>query len=140
MGNKNVKFKDIFIDQLAGDVIQCIYADFPEGCGETTHCSGCAIRNTAEKTYETGESQKNVKAYQILKTAQGPKHKIILLSTEKVGDRVLLQIDDMVDDTGSAWTIIFWIQCLLFLCFSSLESLTKKLEILIPSDLKYFHD
>ncbi|MHA1675165.1 MAG: hypothetical protein ACTSYI_16235, partial [Promethearchaeota archaeon] len=65
------------------------------------HCSGCAIRNSAEKTYETGQSLTNVKAYQILKTPVGPKHKIILISTEKVGDLVLLQIDDLLDDIGS---------------------------------------
>jgi len=88
-------------NELAGDVIQCAYSDLPGGCGKSIHCSGCAIRNSAEKTYETGQSLTNVKAYQILKTPAGPKHKIILISTEKVGDLVLLQIDDLLDDIGS---------------------------------------
>ncbi|MHA1672560.1 MAG: hypothetical protein ACTSYI_02945, partial [Promethearchaeota archaeon] len=80
---------------------QCVYSDLPGGCGKTIHCTGCTIRNSAEKTYETGQSLTNIKAYQILKTPTGPKHKIILISTEKVGDLVLLQFDDILDDTGS---------------------------------------
>ncbi|MHA1619374.1 MAG: hypothetical protein ACTSVZ_08835 [Promethearchaeota archaeon] len=88
-------------NQLAGDVIQCVYSDLPGGCGKTIHCSGCTIRNSAEKTYETGQSLTNIKAYQILKTPAGPKHKIIFISTEKVGDLVLLQFDDILDDIGS---------------------------------------
>lgn len=88
-------------DQLAGDVIQCVYSDLPGGCGKTIHCTGCTIRNSAEKTFETGQSLTNIKAYQILKTPAGPKHKIIYISTEKVGDLVLLQFDDILDDIGS---------------------------------------
>jgi hypothetical protein len=93
--------KEEIVDQLVGDVIQCVYSDLPGGCGKTIHCSGCTIRNSAEKTYETGQSLTNIKAYQILKTPAGTKHKIILISTEKVGDLVLLQIDDLVDDIGT---------------------------------------
>ncbi|MHA1744412.1 MAG: hypothetical protein ACTSWW_00340, partial [Promethearchaeota archaeon] len=46
-------------NQLAGDVIQCVYSDLPGGCGKTIHCTGCTIRNSAEKTYETGQSLTN---------------------------------------------------------------------------------
>lgn len=84
-------------NQLAGDVIQCVYSDLPGGCGETLHCSGCTLRSSAEETYKTGKSLKKIEAYQTLKTSGGPKQKIILISTEKVKDLVLVQIDDMID-------------------------------------------
>ena len=92
--------EEAMADQLAGDVIHCKYASFPEGCGETIHCAGCAIRNTAERTYKTGQSTRNVEAYNILNTPTGPKHMRILISTEKIGNRVLLQIDHLSDITA----------------------------------------
>ncbi len=80
---------------LAGDVISCVYADLPEGCGHTVHCDGCAIRNAVEETYRTGESSKTVEAFQYLKTPVGPQRIKIYISTEKVGERVFLQLETM---------------------------------------------
>jgi hypothetical protein len=95
------KSKEAFKNQKPGDVIECKYANLSEGCGKTVHCSGCAIRNIVKKTYETGQSQIKVEAYHYLNTPIGYKHMRILLSSEKIGDHVLLQIDDVTEAINS---------------------------------------
>ena len=80
---------------LGGEVFQCHYATLPGGCGNTLHCKSCVIRNTVMKTHETGEACVRVPACQDLDTFAGPRTIRFLISTEKVGDVVLLFIDDM---------------------------------------------
>ena len=81
--------------QLKGDVFECVYADLPGGCGCTEHCSACTIRQTVQLTHETGQNQSGIKAYHYHNTPEGPEHYWITISTEKIGDSVLLRIDDM---------------------------------------------
>ncbi|TFH28312.1 MAG: hypothetical protein E4G98_05440 [Promethearchaeota archaeon] len=81
--------------KLRGDVIECVYAALPGGCGYTEHCSACIIRQTVQITHETGQSQNGIKASHFHITPKGPKRYWITISTEKVGDAVLLRIDDM---------------------------------------------
>lgn len=76
-----------------GNVMECAYASLPEGCGKTDHCSGCTIRNTILTTYEDGISQNRVKALQNFNSEDGPYTMQMIVSTEKVGDVVLLRID-----------------------------------------------
>ncbi len=38
-----------------GTVMKCVYAQLPEGCGQTIHCKACGIRNTVTRTFESGE-------------------------------------------------------------------------------------
>ena len=87
------KSKEEIKNQVTGQVIECVYADLPEGCGNTIHCTGCTIRNTVTKTYETGQSQIDVEAFQFLNTSTGQKHKKFLISTEKLGNHVLIRFD-----------------------------------------------
>ena len=93
------KSKEAIKNQLGGDIMQCIYAALPGGCGETIHCSGCTIRNTVKHTLETGQDQHNVEAYNYLNTPMGTKRMRILISTEKIGESVLLQINNMIEAT-----------------------------------------
>ena len=79
-------------NHLGGEVIECVYSDLPGGCGHTEHCSACSLRNIVMKTHETNENQKNVLAIQYLKTPTGNKQVELLLSTQKVGDVVLVEI------------------------------------------------
>ena len=44
------------LKKLGGIVFDCAYAQLPEGCGRTVHCSGCAIRRSVYHTYTTGQS------------------------------------------------------------------------------------
>jgi PAS domain-containing protein len=78
-----------------GEVFECAYARLPEGCGKTRHCSGCAIRRTVGHTLESGKSFLRVPATLRCEGPKGDKGTRFLISTEKVGDVVLLRIDDV---------------------------------------------
>jgi hypothetical protein len=76
-----------------GDVFECSYARLPGGCGKTIHCSGCAIRLSVEETYRTGLPRLRVPAY-LRQGEPGAESEVSMhISTEKVGDLVLLRID-----------------------------------------------
>ena len=78
---------------LGGDIISCVHAMEPGGCGEMEHCSGCTIRNTVIETFKTGKSHLKVEAYQYIQNEKGVKKTKFLVSTEKRGNKVLLRID-----------------------------------------------
>jgi hypothetical protein len=81
------------LHHLSGDVIECAYARLPGGCGNTEHCKACTIRRTVSTTHATGVSQEQVPAYADIMTPGGVREKRFLISTEKVGQFVLLRID-----------------------------------------------
>lgn len=80
--------------QRAGEVFECINAKSQEGCGLTVHCSGCVIRQSVIETYKTGEGISNKPA--ILHQYRDGKIDMYI-STEKVGDTVLLRVDKILD-------------------------------------------
>ena len=78
-----------------GDVFECLYAELPEGCGKTVHCSGCTIRNTVMDTWETGDLHLRVPAY-LQQSAGGVTTRLkFLISTEKKGGMVFLRIEEI---------------------------------------------
>jgi len=83
------------VGRYGGDVLECAYARLPGGCGNTEHCKACAIRRTVTNTYTTGDSKHNVPAYQDIVTPTGTREIRFLISTEKVGNFVLLRIDEI---------------------------------------------
>lgn len=80
---------------LPGDVLDCRYASKPGGCGGTRHCRTCTIRNTVKDTLLTGRSNRRVEAYPDLHFITGETKVKFLITTEKVGDAVLLRIDEV---------------------------------------------
>ena len=76
-----------------GDVIECVNA--PVGCGKTIHCRSCAIRNTVRTTYETGGACSRVVAYPDVELSCERKTLCLEISTEKVGEVVLLRVDSL---------------------------------------------
>ena len=78
---------------LCGNVIGCMHATQPGGCGKTESCPKCVIRNTVKDTFETSKSHLKVEAYQDIETPEGIRKTRFLVSTEKRGNRVLLRID-----------------------------------------------
>ena len=78
-----------------GDVIECIHARHPQGCGNTVHCRACTLRNTVIDTLKTGKSFLRVPAYRDIETADGAQAVRFLISTEKAGRCVLLRIDEV---------------------------------------------
>lgn len=89
--NKELFF---FKGRSIGKVFECEYAQLPEGCGETVHCSGCAIRRAVTETYISGNPVFRMEA--TLKDLKpGEPQKIhYYISTRKRGDAVLLQIEE----------------------------------------------
>ena len=77
-----------------GEVIECAHAKRPEGCGNTVHCKSCTIRITVLETFATGSSFVRVPAYPDIQTVSGVKNMRFLITTEKVGDFVLLRIEE----------------------------------------------
>lgn len=84
-------------EQLGGDALECAYASLPEGCGKTEHCKTCAIRNILMDTLASGKSYTNVPAYQKIRTPNGERLMRYYISTEKIGEQILLRIDDVND-------------------------------------------
>jgi hypothetical protein len=80
-------------NKLLGDVFECAYARFPEGCGRTLHCSGCAIRKTVEDTFNTGDPHWNIPATLKYEETLEPEMIEMNISTEKIKDVVFLRID-----------------------------------------------
>jgi hypothetical protein len=80
-----------------GNIIECVHAHEPGGCGNTIHCSGCAIRLTVEDTYKTGKSHLRIPAYADIPVDGKPQKISFLISTEKVKGVVLLRIDKVGD-------------------------------------------
>lgn len=97
---RNLLDKDLpnIEDYQPGDVFECVYSKLEEGCGNTTHCSGCTIRRTIMDTYQSGKSHLNEPTFLNGGTLEDIHKTNLLISTEKVGDVVLLRIDKLGND------------------------------------------
>ncbi len=78
----------------SGDVMHCEHASLPEGCGNTVHCAACGVRNSVMETFENGNSLKGVQTYIDRATPDGARRMWLCISTEKIGEIVLLRIDE----------------------------------------------
>lgn len=100
---RKVTTKEIpdLIGQVSGEVFECEYARCPGGCGNTTHCSGCVIRDSVKETYQTGRPV-NRRPATISQDLEGKTASVNLyISTRKTGDVVLLQIEEASDTCSS---------------------------------------
>jgi PAS domain-containing protein len=87
--------------KLGGVVFECAYARLPEGCGRTVHCTGCAIRRSVAQTYETGQRLVGVPALMHCGRAGEEQDIAMRISTEMLGDIVLLRLDSAVQSVGA---------------------------------------
>ena len=85
---------DLIKGQLLGDVIECVNAQTPEGCGRTIHCSGCTIRRMVTATHQDGRPRQSVEADQLVMRAGSVVPVRYSISTQKVGNAVLLIIEN----------------------------------------------
>lgn len=81
------------LKKLGGIVFDCAYAQLPEGCGRTIHCSGCAIRRSVYHTHTTGQSIVGLPATLHAGDPEKTQSVAMKISTEKMGDVVLLQVE-----------------------------------------------
>ena len=86
------KSREDYLGMRGGEVMECVYALLPQGCGKTEHCPACSIRLTVMHTIETGEPHELQTA---VLTQEGRKLEL-KISTHKNGEVVYLQIDDMI--------------------------------------------
>lgn len=89
------KTPDAAQNRKGGEVFDCAHSRLPGGCGRTIHCSGCAIRQSVTRTYETGEPQVLVPATLKKADPDGPGAAVLTITTLKRGDMVLLRIDHL---------------------------------------------
>jgi hypothetical protein len=73
-------------------IFECAHARLPVGCGNSVHCSGCAIRIAATDSYRTGESQRDLPAYITHCDSDSPDKAELLISADKVDKIVFLRI------------------------------------------------
>jgi hypothetical protein len=78
---------------LCGDVIECVNAFLPEGCGKTKFCSDCTIRSTVNETYRTGSQVTRRPADVTLKAGNREEKMHLLITTRKDCDVVLLRLE-----------------------------------------------
>jgi hypothetical protein len=83
-------------DHLGGDAFECDYAKLPGGCGNTIHCKTCTVRLTVTDTMLTGKSHTDILAYGDFHFVTGRMNLKFIISTEKIGDKVLLRIDKIL--------------------------------------------
>jgi hypothetical protein len=84
------KTPDTIVQHLGGEVFECAHARLPGGCGKTIHCSGCAIRRTVTRCFETGKPQIRIPAYL---NPDGPMALTLLITAVKTGDVIVLRVD-----------------------------------------------
>lgn len=82
-----------WVGRRIGPVFECTHATDPNGCGLALHCSGCTIRKVVKETWDTGQARERVPATLVRNPDAGPADVVMLISTRRIGDRVLLRID-----------------------------------------------
>ena len=87
------KTHDQVVEQLGGDVFECVNATLPGGCGQTELCPACTLRNTVTHTYRTGKNQIGVPTTLRVRQEGVTREIFFDLTTEKVGDSVLVQVE-----------------------------------------------
>jgi hypothetical protein len=76
---------------LPGDVIECPYAELPEGCGKTVHCVGCAIRRAITEAQKTGHPVQRLPAHRECRIGDTPA--TLWVSAEKLGPHLYLILE-----------------------------------------------
>ncbi len=79
--------------QLCGDLLECVNAFLPAGCGKTPSCPDCTIRNSVNETYRTGTQITRRPADVTRKNGDAEETAHLLISTRKDNGIVLLQLE-----------------------------------------------
>lgn len=85
---------DGVLGERPGTIFECENAHLSGGCGKTIHCSGCSIRQAVARTFLTGEPQLEIPATLTAVRDPGLEDVRMVISTARVGERVLLRIEE----------------------------------------------
>jgi hypothetical protein len=94
------KPQELVHGHICGNVLDCINAFLPGGCGKTPDCPDCEVRNAVNETYRTGMKIDNRPADVRRKVCAREETGQLLVSTRKDGDIVLLRLE-FVDTPSS---------------------------------------
>jgi len=81
----------------AGLAIECQNAHTPEGCGRAEHCAGCILRQTIVGTRVDGRPRYGMYSQHQILTPLGAKPIRFRFSTTRMGEAVMLAIDEFED-------------------------------------------
>jgi len=76
-----------------GQVFDCIHSFTEAGCGKDANCENCKIKNAIVDTFASANSHNGVSTELSIKKANGTKTYAMQVSTEKLGDFVLVRIE-----------------------------------------------
>jgi hypothetical protein len=83
--------------QLTGVVIGCANSRLPGGCGHSSQCVGCILRNTATATFVDGRTRNAVTTAHKLLTDGSERAVNITFSAERISGSVLIYVEDIRD-------------------------------------------
>ncbi len=95
----NNRFQTLAVDHevaglRVGDLLDCMYTSTLGKCGETVACLLCHLKRSVEQTWLTGEGLRGVP---ISYPHRIQSRKSLTVTTEKVGDSVLIMIETAAD-------------------------------------------
>lgn len=76
-----------------GEVFDCLHAFTEAGCGKDPACEDCPIKNAIVDTFVSGQPHQGVAATLQVKKIAGNEHRLVQVSTEKVGELALVRIE-----------------------------------------------
>jgi len=83
---------------LCGDVLACINATRPKGCGQTDICPDCTFRESIKETYATGLPVNRRAAILVKKDDDILRNIPFKVSTRKDGNVVMLRLEPVQGD------------------------------------------
>ena len=88
------------VGQLIGDILHCVNA-YPNICGTTPACHHCAVRQTLNRTIQTGNGQYKIEGTMQIKKGSDIITRYVLVSSATIqtseGKKYLLSIDDITE-------------------------------------------
>jgi len=81
------------LQHLTGNVIECVHARLPEGCGGALPCEACEVLRSVSGTVRTGEPLIAVPEMLPREDAGHPLGMMLRLTTIKAGGLVMLRLD-----------------------------------------------
>jgi hypothetical protein len=81
------------IQHLTGNVLECVHARLPDGCGGALPCEACEILRSVARSVKTGEPLIAVPAMLLREEAGHPMDLMLRLTTMKAGGLVMLRLD-----------------------------------------------
>jgi nitrogen fixation/metabolism regulation signal transduction histidine kinase len=80
-----------------GMAIECIHAGIMGECGLNDYCAGCVLLRTIANTHADGQPRYGEYSQNDVATPNGVKFRRIMFSTTKMGDAVVMAIEEIQD-------------------------------------------